>query len=84
MSRYASAGGVEEEVGGEGRDAGHTWTGQVGRVLANGAESAHPGLRFAGYAEPFTGRLRSFRLQADPIAAAVNKHLTKSRVALRA
>lgn len=46
-----------------------------GCPLVNGAESALTGLWFAGYAEPFTGPLRSFRLQADPIATAVTHHL---------
>jgi putative flavoprotein involved in K+ transport len=45
-----------------------------GHPLTNGAESALPGLWFAGYAEPFTGPLRSFRLQAAPIAGALSQY----------
>jgi putative flavoprotein involved in K+ transport len=45
-----------------------------GHPLTNGAESALPGLWFAGYAEPFTGPLRSFRLQAAPIADALSQY----------
>jgi putative flavoprotein involved in K+ transport len=45
-----------------------------GHPLTNGAQSALPGLWFAGYAEPFTGPLRSFRLQAAPIADALSQY----------
>ncbi|ULE34649.1 flavin-containing monooxygenase [Mycobacterium sp. IDR2000157661] len=39
-----------------------------GKPVVNGVPAATPGLWFAGYDEPLIGPLRSFRLQASPIA----------------
>jgi len=56
--------------------AGHLGVlGDGGHPTANGIEPADAGLWFAGYAEPFTGPLRSFRRQATPIARAIQQHL---------
>jgi putative flavoprotein involved in K+ transport len=42
-----------------------------GHPVSNGAIPAAAGLWFAGFAEPFTGPLRSFRLQAAPLARTI-------------
>ena len=52
---------------------------QDGHPRTNGVDAAVPGLWFAGYAEPFTGPLRSFRRQASPVADAVATHVRHTR-----
>jgi putative flavoprotein involved in K+ transport len=47
----------------------------AGRPVANGLPSAAAGLWFAGYEEPLIGPLKSFRLQASPVAADVVRYL---------
>ncbi|MCT7658803.1 flavin-containing monooxygenase [Mycobacterium deserti] len=49
----------------------------AGRPKANGLPSAAPGLWFAGYDEPLIGPLKSFRVQASPIASDIACHLTQ-------
>ncbi|HEX2213512.1 MAG TPA: NAD(P)-binding domain-containing protein, partial [Mycobacterium sp.] len=46
-----------------------------GRPKVNGLPCAAPGLWFAGYDEPLIGPLRSFRVQASPIACDIAGHL---------
>ncbi|WP_082696553.1 NAD(P)/FAD-dependent oxidoreductase [Mycobacterium sp. IS-1590] len=46
-----------------------------GAPKGNGVPAAAPGLWFAGYDEPLIGPLRSFRLQASPIARDIAGHL---------
>lgn len=53
---------------------------EAGRPIVNGLPSAAAGLWFAGYDEPLIGPLRSFRLQAAPIARDVAAHLTGFRI----
>lgn len=48
---------------------------EAGRPEVNGLPCAAPGLWFAGYDEPLIGPLRSFRLQASPIARDIASHL---------
>ncbi|OBB58216.1 pyridine nucleotide-disulfide oxidoreductase [Mycobacterium sp. 852013-51886_SCH5428379] len=48
-----------------------------GHPSVNGLPCAAPGLWFAGYDEPLIGPLRSYRLQAGPIAADVARYLTR-------
>jgi hypothetical protein len=43
--------------------------------VSNGLPSAAPGLWFAGYDEPLIGPLKSFRLQASPLAADVARYV---------
>ncbi|WP_082682845.1 NAD(P)/FAD-dependent oxidoreductase [Mycobacterium sp. GA-1285] len=50
----------------------------AGRPKANGLPRAAPGLWFAGYDEPLIGPLRSFRLQASPIARDIAAYLRES------
>lgn len=52
-----------------------------GHPSSNGPTPAEPGLWFAGYAEPFTGPLRSFRKQATPIARQIHGHLAGKQAA---
>jgi cation diffusion facilitator CzcD-associated flavoprotein CzcO len=47
----------------------------AGRPVVNGLPSAAAGLWFAGYEEPLIGPLRSFRLQASPVADDVVRYL---------
>ncbi|MBO0679972.1 NAD(P)/FAD-dependent oxidoreductase [Mycolicibacterium sp. S2-37] len=48
-----------------------------GHPSVNGLPSAATGLWFAGYDEPLIGPLRSYRLQAGPVAADVARYLTR-------
>lgn len=50
-----------------------------GHPVANGVTAALPGLWFAGFAEPFTGPLRSFRLQATPMARTIAEYVSSQR-----
>jgi cation diffusion facilitator CzcD-associated flavoprotein CzcO len=52
---------------------------ETGGPVVNGLPSAAPGLWFAGYDEPLIGPLKSFRLQASPIARDVAAHLAGFR-----
>lgn len=49
---------------------------EAGRPKVNGLPCAAPGLWFAGYDEPLIGPLRSFRLEASPIARDIASHLS--------
>ncbi|WP_082961758.1 NAD(P)/FAD-dependent oxidoreductase [Mycobacterium sp. 852002-51152_SCH6134967] len=51
---------------------------EAGRPKVNGLPCAVPGLWFAGYDEPLIGPLRSFRMQASPIARDIAGHLSGS------
>jgi cation diffusion facilitator CzcD-associated flavoprotein CzcO len=46
-----------------------------GRPVSNGLPSAATGLWFAGYDEPLIGPLKSFRLDASPLAADVARYV---------